>query len=97
MVGSYIFLVNSTIDINMYIYDTFFKLLDPTHDLLAQIIRRSSSDELEFSIPLMSNTSYILVLRTFDSNGTGMFSITATGPSEVIFTRIGEYSTFLDD
>lgn len=94
MVGSYVFLANSTIDMKMYIYDTFFKPLDPTHDLLAQIIRRSSSDELEFSLPLMNNTTYILVLRTFDSNGTGMFSITVTGPSKAIFTRIGEYSMF---
>ena len=92
--GSYRFHGNSTTDVHIYIYNLYFKPMNPTDNLLAHIIRQHGGDQCEYVIPLASNTSYILVLRTLHPNVTGMFSVIVNGPGNVIFNQESKYSQF---
>lgn len=89
--GSYRFLGNSTTEVHIYIYNLYFKPMNPSDNLLAHSIRQHGSDQCEIVIPLESNTSYILVLRTLHPNVTTMFSATVNGPSNVTFNQKSKY------
>lgn len=92
--GSYRVLSNSTTDVHIYIYNLYFKPMNPTDNLLAHTIRQHGDDQCEFVIPLASNTSYILVVRTLHPNVTGMFSVMVNGPSSAIFNQKSKYFEF---
>lgn len=89
--GCYNFVSNSTIDTYSYINEDYFKPMISTDIFLSQIVRGHRNEQFELQTTLLINTKYILVVTTFNPNVTGMFSVIATGPSSVNFSRISEY------
>lgn len=89
--GCYNLVNNSTIDIYSYINEDYFKPMISTDSFLLQIARSHRNKQFKLETTLLINTKYILVVTTFNPNVTGMFSVIATGPSSVNFSRISEY------
>jgi hypothetical protein len=90
--GCYNLISNNTIATHGYIYKDNFNPINPTINILLQNDRhyRGRDDQFEFQTYLLINTTYILVVTTFDPGVTGVFSVLVTGPNSVSFNYIGE-------
>jgi hypothetical protein len=89
--GYYTFLSYSRIDTYGYIYKDKFNPLNPLENLLS--INDDGGFNLQFrlDIRLDVDMTYVLVVTTYDSRGTGKFSIAVLGKNKVTLERLSEY------
>lgn len=88
--GCYKFVSNSTVDTYGYICEDYFKPVTPSDNLFLEIGRGRRDGQFEVQTSLLIDTIYILAVSTLEPNVTGVFSVMATGPNTVNFTRISE-------
>ncbi len=88
--GCYNLVINTTIATHGYIYTDDYNPINPAVNLFLQNDRSYRDNEFEFQTHLLVNTTYILVVTTFDPHLTGEFSVLAAGPNNVNFTSIGK-------
>ena len=89
--GCYKFVIYGTINTYGYISEDYFKPVIPTENLFLHIDRHHHRDQFELETSLLIDTVYILVASALSPNVTGLFSVLATGRSNITFTRISEY------
>ena len=87
-IGNYIVASNSSMDTYGYIYEDSFISLRPTMHLISSDDDTADNHQFMFNITLQANASYILVVTTYTSRITGIFSIIATGPKSLNFSYI---------
>jgi hypothetical protein len=92
--GCYSVESNSTIDIYGYIYKNNFDPFNPTKNLLSQNDGNLNNTQFKFMISLQVNTTYVLVVATYQPSVTGTFSVFVSGPNNVSLNRISEYLYF---
>ncbi len=81
-----------------YIYDSSFDPAFPTINLLALDDNTGGNDQFKFGNVFPSLANWILVVTTFSPGVTGAFSIFASGPALLGFSRInasGKKSNYL--
>ena len=90
--GDYRFWSNSGINMYGSIYRSTFDPSDPSSNLIASRYDGCRNSQFRLSHSLQTNTTYILVVTTYDTGMTGAFSIAVVGVAKISFTRIGEYA-----
>jgi hypothetical protein len=93
--GYYRIASNSTIDTYGYFYNDTFIPFAPNLNELSRDDDSCDDYQFKLSTVLHVNTTYILVVTTYDSNVTGDFSIIVSGPNNVSLNRISEYLYYL--
>ena len=88
--GSFRFKINSTIDINLYLYQHQFNPINRYWNLLLGPDVRCEVIEKQLESHLMINTKYILIITAGGEETRDKFSITSSGPSQVIFNSMSE-------
>lgn len=86
--ANYIIFSNSTMNTYGYIYKDGFIPVQRNIYLIQSDDDSGNNQQFMFNIILQANANYILVVTTFSSHVTGAFSIIATGPQPVAFSRI---------
>ncbi|CAF1600222.1 unnamed protein product [Adineta ricciae] len=87
--GFYILTANSSIDLYGQLYKHYFDILNPVHNLIAWHGKCCNKDQFRFTLELLTDTKYILVVTTYNPNMTGPFSVTVFGPNTVHLERTG--------
>lgn len=85
-------------DTYAYIYNHSFNYSFPNLDILSSNDDAGGASQFMLTVHLQSMTKYILVVTTFFQNVTGKFSIIATGPGLLWFSRAnisGKNSNYL--
>lgn len=85
--GNYTILCNSTMDTYGSIYNNSFDPSFPNLNLMSSDDESGGRLQFKIIIFLLPMAKYILVATTFFSNVTGTFSIVATGPGLLWFSR----------
>jgi len=93
--STYSFDSHSTIITYGYIYEYNFDPFNPTENLLAQSNYSCGGYHFQFAAQLQFNTTYILVVTTFESNVQGAFSVFVYGSNNVSLNRTSEYLYFI--
>ena len=88
MTGNYTILCNSTKDTYGYIYNNSFDPSFPNQNLLSFNDDGGGDQQFIFRTFLQTITQYILVVTTNRVSVTGAFSIIATGPELLSFSKI---------
>jgi hypothetical protein len=88
--STYTFDSNSSIITYGYIYKNNFDPSHPTENLLTQSNYTCGEYHFQFSTELQVNTTYILVVTTFESNVQGVFSVFVYGVNNVSLNHISE-------
>lgn len=86
--GCYRFIVRSTVEIYVDIYEDYFKPVIPTHYLFSKFNREHQGKQFELEISLVINSTYTLIVAKSISNQSDPFTVTVTGPDHVNFTHI---------
>lgn len=86
----YIIAGNSTIDLYAHVYKDHFSSLNPSGNLIAWDGKCCHKDQFKFTLELLANTKYILVVTTYNPNVTGPFSIIVYGSNNAHLQHIGE-------
>jgi len=89
--GYYTFLSYSRIDTYGYIYKDKFNPLNPLENLLSINDDGGSNLQFRLDVRLVVDMTYVLVVTTSDSRGTGKFSIAALGKNKVTLEHLSEY------
>jgi hypothetical protein len=89
--GYYTFLSYGRIDTYGYIYKDKFNPLNPLENLLHTNDDGGSDFQFRLDILLFIDMTYVLVVTTSDSKGTGKFSIAAIGKNKVNLEHLSEY------
>ena len=76
--GSYTFLSISSINTNDYLYDEYFNASNPTAN-----VKGHFSNQSPLSVVLIHG-NYSLVVSSYETNTTGNFTISISGPTTVI-------------
>lgn len=87
--GYYTLLCNSAMDTYGYLYNNSFNYLLPDLDILSSDDDSGGNHQFMFTIPLQSLLKYILVVTTLGEEVIGTFSLIATGPGLLSFSRTG--------
>lgn len=82
---------NSTIIIYGYLYEHHFDPFNPTANLLIQSNHSCGGFRFQFEANLQLNTTYILVVTTFEPKVQGPFTVFVYGPKNVSLNRMREY------
>jgi hypothetical protein len=88
---NYILFAKSNIKIYGYIHNNSF---DPNNPSIGELLSNSIAFEdgqFTLFVHLQSNTTYILIVTTYDENKTGEFSVISSGPSNVTFKHLRKY------
>jgi hypothetical protein len=93
--GAYSFDSNNTIITYGYIYKNDFDPWYPFENLLVQSNYRCGEYPFHLATYLQVNTTYVLVVTTFDRNVQGEFSVLVSGPNNISLNRISEYLYFI--
>ncbi len=93
--GAYSFDSNSTIITYGYIYKSDFDPFNPTENVISQSGYDCDGYHFRLATYLQANTTYVLVVTTFDPNVQGPFSVLVIGPNNVSLNRISEYLYFI--
>lgn len=94
--GIYGFQMNSTVKIYGYIYENQFDPLNPSQNLLVEASYTCNMYEFQFIIHLTMDTTYELVMTTFDPHVQGPFSVCVLGPNNISINRTSKFfSIFL--
>lgn len=75
-----------------YLYNTTFDPTNPRTNLLLENTNYLDGKQCEFNIYLDSLTEYTLVITTYVNKAKGLFSVVATGPSLIHFSRLNNRS-----
>ncbi len=89
--GYYTFQSDSTMDTYGYIYKNKFNPLNPLENLLSTNDDGGSNFQFRLDICLVVDMTYVLVVTTYDSRGTGKFSIAVFGKNKVNLEHLSEY------
>ncbi len=89
--STYSFDSNSTIITYGYLYEDNFDPFDPTKNLLTQSNYSCGGFHFQFAAHLQFNTTYVLVVTTFEANVQGEFSVFVIGPNNVSLNHTSEY------
>jgi len=89
--GYYTFLSYSRIDTYGYIYKDKFNPLNPLENLISINDDGGSNLQFRLDIRLAVDMTYVLVVTTYDSRGTGEFSIGVFGKNKVTLGHLSEY------
>ncbi|CAF1676676.1 unnamed protein product, partial [Adineta ricciae] len=84
----YILTANSSADLYGHVYKHHFDRLTPMQNLIAWHGKCCNKDQFKFTLELLSNETYILVVTTYNPNVTGPFSITIFGSNQVHLKNI---------
>ncbi|CAF1592431.1 unnamed protein product [Adineta ricciae] len=79
----YILTATSSVDLYGHLYKHHFDRYNPTHNLIAWHGQCCNQDQFRFTVELVVNTTYILVVTTYNPNVTGPFSVTILGSNKV--------------
>ncbi|CAF1225475.1 unnamed protein product, partial [Adineta ricciae] len=90
--GFYVLTGNSSIDLYGHVYKDHFDRFNPKHNLIAWYGKCCNRDQFKFTLELLLNTKYILVVTTYNPNVTGPFSITVFGSNTVHLQRTNSES-----
>lgn len=90
MSGPYMFSSNSSIDAYGYLYRYGFSPENPKLNLIFK--DDNSGDGLQFKLTpfLQINTTYVLVVTTYEPLVTGAFSINASSPTSILMHHLGK-------
>ncbi|CAF4031073.1 unnamed protein product, partial [Adineta steineri] len=86
--GYYTFRGSGNIDPYGSIYKTKFNPLDPSDNLLDKEYDSGFDVQFRLNIHLDVDMTYVLVVTTYESKGTGEFSVVALGKNKVILERL---------
>ncbi|CAF4147828.1 unnamed protein product, partial [Adineta steineri] len=86
--GYYTFRGSGNIDPYGSIYKVKFNPLDPLDNLLDKEYDSGSDVQFRLNIHLDVDMTYVLVVTTYESKGTGEFSVVALGENKVILERL---------
>ncbi|CAF0939088.1 unnamed protein product [Adineta steineri] len=86
--GYYTFRGSGTIDPYGSIYKVKFNPLDPLDNLLDKEYDSGFDVQFRLNIHLDVDMTYVLVVTTYESKGTGEFSVVALGKNKVILERL---------
>ncbi len=89
--GTYSFDSNNTIITYGYIYKNDFDPWYPTKNLLVQSNYSCGEYHFHLTTHLQVNTTYVLVVTTFDRNVQGEFSVLVSGTNNISLNRISKY------
>ncbi len=89
--GNYSLVSISNIYTYGYIYNGNFNPFNPLKNLVAQNDEGCRNGQFKIIVHLQANTSYILVVTTFDPNIIGPFSILVSGPNNVSLNHFRKY------
>ncbi len=90
--GYYAFQSVSKMDTYGYIYKNKFDPLNPLENLLhTNDDGGGSYSQFRLDVLLFIDITYVLVVTTYDSGGTGEFSISVLGTNAVTLEHISEY------
>ncbi|CAF1405644.1 unnamed protein product [Adineta ricciae] len=84
----YILTANSSVDLYGHVYKHHFDRLTPMQNLIAWHGKCCNKDQFKFTLELLKNETYILVVTTYNPNITGPFSITIFGSNQVHLENI---------
>jgi hypothetical protein len=73
------------------IYRNTFDPLNPAENLLQVDDDEGSDFQFRLNIHLSDDMTYVLVMTTYQSDETGLFSITVLGTNKVILKRLSKY------
>ncbi|CAF1441147.1 unnamed protein product [Adineta ricciae] len=68
--GFYILTANSSIDLYGHLYKHYFDILNPARNLIAWHGKCCNKDQFRFTLELLTDTKYILVVTTYNPNMT---------------------------
>lgn len=88
--GCYTFISKSDVNLVGYVYVHSFDLSNPNANLFVHYDGNENSAQFNFTVQLETASEYVLVVSTYLSNEIGSFSITASGPNTIDFSRIGK-------
>ena len=88
--GKYDFLINSTVEVDVSLYNNYFDPNNDTENLLLSFYLGCNSDQTKFTRNLRSDEKYYLLITASDLNATSSFSIVLIGPSQVLFNEMCE-------
>jgi len=89
--GYYTFQSDSTMDTYGYIYKDKFDPMNPLENWLHSNDDGGSNLQFRLDIRLFVDMTYVLVVTTYDSRGTGKFSISVFGNNTVTLEHLSEY------
>lgn len=93
----YGFSSDSRIDTFGEIHTGHFNPFNPRENLLSRNDDGCGNHQFKLVTHLHSNTTYVLIVTTYISNVTGAVLILASGPKNIVFKRISEYLTFMNN
>ena len=88
--GTYTLEANSSIDLYGHLYKHYFDLVNPASNLIAWHGKCCNKEQFRFTVELLINTRYILIVTTYNPNVTGPFSITVLGSNGARLNRTSE-------
>lgn len=89
--GFYTFISSNDVITYGYVYKDHFNPFNPSANLISRHRGVCSKGQFYITAAFETNVTYVLVVTTSMSNGTGNFSILASGPNIVNFKNIGKY------
>ena len=90
--GNYTLRCCNKIDTYGYIYKDKFNPYDPWMNQVGENNNNGFTDDFRLFAYLLSNTTYILVVTTYDDHHVGPFSIITSDPNNVFLKYTSEYS-----
>jgi len=93
--GFYTFFRSIVYNVQGNVYKNYFNPFNITENLISENSHLCQSG-WKFFADLESNSTYMLIVTSFDSEMQGSFTFSAYGPSHMDFKRISEYLYFLN-
>mgnify|MGYP006973174704 FL=1 len=94
--GSYTFSSNSSMIPYGYLYRDYFNQFNISENLLFENCGGCHHRDFKLLAYLHSNTTYILIVTTFESNVAGSVEIFASGPTIVTFNRTSKFLQYVN-
>ena len=86
--GKYDFLISSTDEVDVSLYNNYFDRDNDTINLLLRLSIGCTIDQTKFTRNLQLNETYYLLITTSDLNTTLSFSVLLIGPSHILFSEM---------
>jgi len=90
--GRYDLILNSTVGIDVKLYENNFYSLNPVTNLLLHSYEKNcATSQIKFTTNLWPDNIYYLIVATTSLYAEASFSVVSTGPSHIIFNQASEY------
>ena len=89
--GLYDLVINSTVAIDIRVYENYFNPLDVNANLLLYSYGRCSANQIKFNINLRPDHVYYLIVATTSAYRKALFSAVSIGSSRIRFEQSSEY------